>query len=134
MSTSVSPMSNSDSPEKTTISPASASSIDLRPSASKAKSSETFTCFGSQPGPLEMPTGAFFLTTPCLIRPMPRRPMKGSEPMFEICSCSGPSASHCGFGSWMISSKSALMPSSPFSKEAMPSSNVAAAIRLIADV
>ena len=123
----VSPMLKSGMPEKTTISPADASSIGALPAASKLNSSPTLTCLTFVPGPAERPMGVFFLSVPEMMRPMPRRPMKGSEPMLEICNCNGLDASALGFGRSIISLNIALM-SSPIASMSEP------AIRLIADV
>mmetsp|Transcript_21977 Transcript_21977/g.47312 ORF Transcript_21977/g.47312 Transcript_21977/m.47312 type:complete len:275 (-) Transcript_21977:696-1520(-) len=125
-STSVSPMLKSAMPEKTTISPAEASSTGLRPSASNAKSSETLHALGAFPGPWEMAMAVFFLMVPDLIRPMPSRPMKGSEAMFEICSCSGWLTSHSGLGRSRMQSSSGAM-SAPIWSGSGP------AIRLMAE-
>mmetsp|Transcript_9238 Transcript_9238/g.27198 ORF Transcript_9238/g.27198 Transcript_9238/m.27198 type:complete len:543 (+) Transcript_9238:86-1714(+) len=97
-STRVSPMLNSLSPEKTTMSPADASSTALRPIASKTNSSEIFALFTGSPGPAERPSGWPLATRPARTRPMPSRPMNGSDPMFEIWSCSEPAVSAAGAG------------------------------------
>lgn len=54
-STSVSPMSKSSTPEKTTMSPADASSTAMRPMALKTKSSDTLTVLTGWPGPEQSP-------------------------------------------------------------------------------
>mmetsp|Transcript_19666 Transcript_19666/g.63987 ORF Transcript_19666/g.63987 Transcript_19666/m.63987 type:complete len:346 (+) Transcript_19666:928-1965(+) len=105
-STSVSPMSKSSTPEKTTMSPADAPSTAFLPMASNTNSSEMRTLFTGSPGPAHSPMPLFLDTMPDLIRPTPRRPMKGSEPTLEIWSCSDPSMSALGAGSLRICSKS----------------------------
>ena len=91
-------MLKSGTPEKTTISPAAASSTARLPSLSCTKSSEILTCCVALPGPEESPIGWPLRTEPARIRPMPSRPMKGSEPMLEIWSCSGKSKFALGLG------------------------------------
>lgn len=76
------------SPEKTTISPADASSTGFLPIASKTKSSDTLALLTGSPGPALRPIAAPLLRRPERMRPMPRRPMNGSEPMLEIWSYS----------------------------------------------
>ena len=62
-----------------------------RCSSGPSEARGTLTFAGSQPGPALSPTCCALRSTPERMRPMPSRPMKLSLPMFEICSCSGPS-------------------------------------------
>mmetsp|Transcript_15237 Transcript_15237/g.36074 ORF Transcript_15237/g.36074 Transcript_15237/m.36074 type:complete len:242 (+) Transcript_15237:721-1446(+) len=124
-STSVSPMVKSCTPEKTTISPAEATSMGARPIASKLKSSETLTWRVGVPGPCESAIGVFFLIDPERMRPMPSRPMNESMPMLEICSWSGPSTFALGLGSSMMRWKIALM-SSPMASGSRPATRLMA--------
>eukprot|EP00962_Isochrysis_galbana_P049973 scaffold21432_cov72-Isochrysis_galbana.AAC.1 len=67
-STSVSPMSKSSTPEKTTMSPADAPSTAFLPMASNTNSSEMRTLFTGSPGPAHSPMPLFLDTMPDLIQ------------------------------------------------------------------